>query len=203
MLGNAHAMSIMKDMIVRKKVSSLEANLWLSSLAFVQKPDAKMLAYLRPLLDEKEPRKQAVLGLSAMVHQYCRYRRDCHLETEVQAIGRALRRFLHGDCSASSPEQQTQILITIKAIGNAGVLSFISNDLVRCAQRKQNPMAVRVAAVEAFRRMACSVDVSCLFGGWDVGNNVSSNELFVKNYFSLSILRIKSMLLTMLQVVVI
>lgn len=153
-------MAIMKDMIVSNKVSSLEANIWLTSLAFVQKPNAKMLAYLRPLLDEKTPRKQAVLGLSAMVHQYCRNRPNCNSEREVQAIGRALRRFLHGDCSSTNSEQQTRILIAIKAIGNAGVFSFISNDLVRCARREQNPMAVRVAAVEAFRRMSCSVDVS-------------------------------------------
>jgi len=158
MLGNAHSMAIMKDMIIGKKVSALEANLWLTSLAFVQKPNAEMLAYLRPLLDEKTPRKQAMLGLSAMVHQYCRNRPNCHTEREVQTIGRALRRFLHGDCSSSTPEQQTQVLIAIKAIGNAGVLSFISNDLVRCARREENSMAVRVAAVEAFRRMSCSVD---------------------------------------------
>ena len=45
--------------------------------------------------------------------------------------------------------------MSLKAIGNTGHAESVAPTLTRCYENKENPMGVRVAAVNAFRRMAC------------------------------------------------
>ena len=48
-----------------------------------------------------------------------------------------------------------QVLMSLKAIGNTGHAESVAPTLTRCYESKENPMHVRIAAVNAFRRMAC------------------------------------------------
>ena len=48
----------------------------------------------------------------------------------------------------------------LRAIGNAGHVSSAARLLNKCVNRNRNPMEVRVAAAQAFRRMPCDADVS-------------------------------------------
>ena len=57
--------------------------------------------------------------------------------------------------------------MSLKAIGNTGHAESVAPTLTRCYENKENPMHVRIAAVNAFRRMAChgvsmSIDVITL-----------------------------------------
>ena len=45
--------------------------------------------------------------------------------------------------------------MSLKAIGNTGHAESVAPTLTRCYENKENPMHVRTAAVNAFRRMAC------------------------------------------------
>ena len=53
-----------------------------------------------------------------------------------------------------------KVLLGLRAIGNAGHVSSAARLLNKCVNRNRNPMEVRVAAAQAFRRMPCDADVS-------------------------------------------
>lgn len=53
-------------------------------------------------------------------------------------------------------------MLTLKAIGNAGK-AFDYNVLLQCAKESRNSAEVRVAAMQAFRRVSCGVNVSLSF----------------------------------------
>jgi len=56
-----------------------------------------------------------------------------------------------------------QILLALRAIGNAGQTT-VPNTLAACASESGNDMETRIAAIQAFRRMPCSIDVSSFSG---------------------------------------
>lgn len=51
--------------------------------------------------------------------------------------------------------------MTLRAVGNLEQTQEFVPILEKCFWRKENSMGVRVAAVEAYRRMSCAADV-CL-----------------------------------------
>ena len=52
--------------------------------------------------------------------------------------------------------------MSLKAIGNTGHAESVAPTLTRCFENEENPMYVRIAAVNAFRRMACYGVSFCL-----------------------------------------
>ena len=52
-----------------------------------------------------------------------------------------------------------QTLITLRSIGNIEQSQRFVPTLENCFGNKQNPMEIRVAAVEAYRKMSCGADV--------------------------------------------
>ena len=58
-----------------------------------------------------------------------------------------------------------QVMMSLKALGNTGHAESVAPTLARCFQNEENPMPVRVAAVNAFRRMSCNA-VSFLIVFW-------------------------------------
>ena len=158
MIGNAHSMAILKDMILNKGISDVDADAWLTSLAFQQKPAREMLVHLRPLIEQPQPRKQALLGISALVSQYCQSRANCHEDEEVKAIAAALKRLL-ARCDASDIAGKRSLILALKAISNAGHMPQLIPIVMRCINGPNTAMDVKVAAVEAFRRMGCGSNV--------------------------------------------
>lgn len=56
-----------------------------------------------------------------------------------------------------------QMQLVLKAIGNAGLAAAsLAPVLSLCASLKSNPIEIRLAAIQAFRRIPCSVRVSDL-----------------------------------------
>ena len=53
-----------------------------------------------------------------------------------------------------------QVLLGLRAIGNAGHMASSASLVNKCLNRNKNPMEVRVAAAQAFRRMPCDANVS-------------------------------------------
>ncbi|KAL4235816.1 hypothetical protein ACF0H5_004206 [Mactra antiquata] len=52
-------------------------------------------------------------------------------------------------------------VLAIRAIGNAGFGEEAMSTLTKCFKRTENPTEIRLSAIQAFRRMSCSTDVSC------------------------------------------
>ena len=50
--------------------------------------------------------------------------------------------------------------MSLKSLGNAGYVQNAVSSITKCMSRKDNPTEIRLAAIQAFRRMPCSVEVS-------------------------------------------
>jgi len=58
--------------------------------------------------------------------------------------------------------------VVLKAIGNAGLAAAsLAPVLSLCASLRSNPIEIRLAAVQAFRRFPCSGEVSDLWAAGD------------------------------------
>lgn len=145
---------LMTELIVGGQISTSEADAWLTSLAFVQEPNGKMLQSLLPLLEVDKPRTQALLGVTALVNQYCKSNLECREELVVQSVGAALKKLIGSDCLKGN---RKTTLIALKAVGNAGHLTELLPTVAQCAMKDSNPVEVRVAAIESLRRTPCTV----------------------------------------------
>jgi len=63
-------------------------------------------------------------------------------------------------CKGKTPEEFENILITLKAIGNAGRPVAAEDVLLKCALNLDAPVNMSIAALEAFRRMPCNGEVT-------------------------------------------
>jgi hypothetical protein len=79
----------------------------------------------------------------------------------VKAIVSVFTDSLAYNCrSDNDPTKHDSILMALKALGNTGnALTAASQTLVRCLQNTAEPVEIRVAAIEAFRRMPCNQEV--------------------------------------------
>ena len=51
--------------------------------------------------------------------------------------------------------------MSLRALGNAGRAVHTTTSITKCLTAETNPLEVRVAAAEAFRRVSCEVQVKC------------------------------------------
>ena len=56
-----------------------------------------------------------------------------------------------------------QVMMTLRALGNTGHAEAIVPSLYRCIGNQDNTMDIKIAAVQAFRRLSCGADVSFSF----------------------------------------
>ncbi len=114
----------------------------------------------QPLLELPQPYRKASLSVSTMIHSYCRHNSDCDYDTEIQDMIRIFEDKLRYNCKAETPDMHDQILMSLKALGNSGYALNSVPTLNRCFQNPEVPNEVRVAAIDAFRRLGCGADVS-------------------------------------------
>ena len=100
---------------------------------------------------------RAALPVSAVVNTYCRQYDGLESSDEVTQIVRQLESELRYNCRAESNEQTSRMLTALRALGNAGMAaSQCATTLDRCARNSDVTTAVRVAAINAFRRFQCT-----------------------------------------------
>jgi len=182
-IGTTASMTLMREMIVNNVVTDTQASMWLTSLAFIREPTKEMLSELKPLLETELPSRKAALSISSLVNSYCRQRADCSDDDAVRQIIDIFIDNLNYNCKSTSDTQHDKILMSLKAIGNAGYAEQATETLNRCFQDSENPMAVRVAAVNAFRKMACTAPREGLY---DTFTDIKQDsELRINTYLSL------------------
>jgi hypothetical protein len=157
MVATEASLSMMQKLISERVIEGAEAEMWLTQLAFIPRPSHQMLTVIKPLLSDERFKKQALLGVSAMVHKMCDNHPDCAQHAEVRDFIRQLEAILGRDCSTTTDEERNQILIALKAFGNAGDAITSNSVLNRCVNNNDLDMEVRIASLQAFRRMPCSV----------------------------------------------
>ena len=163
----------MRQLIQSGDVDGVEAEFWLTSLAFFPHPTIDMLreAYAMLNLNDDTLARKAYLGCSSMVNNYCALYDDCREEQIVQDIVKTFEDNLNYNCM--SPNHDV-IIRSLKSLANTGVADRAIDTIKRCITNNDKglPIEFRVEAVKAFRRMPCDIDVSLHFIGYFVNCGV-------------------------------
>ncbi|XP_067004188.2 uncharacterized protein [Anabrus simplex] len=154
LVGTPDAITLMIELYRSKVITDTELDSWLTSLSLQKKPSLGMLAAISTLLD-RSPRPKTILSASAMVHSYCQRNTACDSET-VKDIIIKMERLLGEDCRPKDNNHMQLIIVALKGIGNAGVIVKSQETLKKCYEM-DNPMEIRLAAIDAYRRLPCDV----------------------------------------------
>uniref|UniRef100_A0A131YLK2 Microtubule associated complex n=1 Tax=Rhipicephalus appendiculatus TaxID=34631 RepID=A0A131YLK2_RHIAP len=175
--GSPAAIRMMTNAMISGQVTGVDADIWLTSLAFVSKPTSEMIEHALPLL--KMERSQAYLGVSTMAYTYCRNNANCGSERPIKELVRALYLTLGENCYAR--DDHTTLMV-LKALGNLGQSEGAEDVLYRCFQNPQLDIEIRLAAVQAFRRFDCDIPRNQMLS---IYQNVHENvELRIASYLA-------------------
>lgn len=102
--------------------------------------------------------------MASVIYAYCKDNHECNQEVPIQDALRKILSFLGTGCKFTQLGDKDFVrgIFALKAIGNAGRLPYDSDDrsfelLRKCFEESTNPIEVRLAAVDAFRRMPCDL----------------------------------------------
>ncbi|XP_075755429.1 uncharacterized protein LOC102446612 isoform X2 [Pelodiscus sinensis] len=151
---------LMKEIIVAKEVEEDKMESFLWSLPFIPEPTASMIDILAPLLQSPGASQSIFLGITALVHHYCSANSACDLLPAVQMVTSILEAYLGGNCTL---QESGRSQLVLKAIGNAGLAATsLTPVLSSCASLRSNPTEIRLAAIQAFRRIPCAANRTIL-----------------------------------------
>ncbi|XP_076440191.1 uncharacterized protein LOC143279842 [Babylonia areolata] len=157
MVATEASLRMMADLLTSEEIKDSQATFWLTSLAFLSNPTKEMISAVQPLLSSQKRQQDALLPVSSLVNNYCEQHTDCMQHEEVLQVLDTLTTVLGPDCSVSDANFK-QVLVTLRAIGNIGRSEAASLRLEKCFIQSDLPMDVRVAALDAYRRMPCTAD---------------------------------------------
>ncbi|XP_070616334.1 uncharacterized protein [Erythrolamprus reginae] len=161
--GTEACVVLMKKLIILQEVEETHIDRFLRSLAFIPEPTAGMIDALAPVLELPKERQIAFLGLTSLLHHFCSTSTNCDQVPGVLRIMKILGRRLGRKCAGSRSEGTAQMELTLNAIGNAGLAATsLTTLLSSCAVLKTNPTEIRLAAIEAFRRIPCAANRAVL-----------------------------------------
>lgn len=168
-VGTSHSMTAIQDLYKNHHITEDELSSWLSSLALHRNPTLEILNSLDPILDNHY-HTESVLALSTLLYSYCLLDSECDKQKEVQSIMKKIEDKLVNACTTSTHEDRHNVIVALKAIGNAGVLIHPLETLSACYKNDLNPMDVRLSAISAMRRFKC-----------DKIDKASISDMFVDN----------------------
>ncbi|XP_026714940.1 uncharacterized protein LOC113485740 [Athene cunicularia] len=149
---------LMKEIIASGEVEEDKVEYFFWSFSFIPKPTSGMIESLAPLLKSPGASQSCFLGVTALLHRFCSAYNSCGGVPAVQSVMRTLGKFLGGNCTVQDSERLSKMQLVLKAIGNAGLAAAsLAPVLSLCASLKSNPIEIRLAAIQAFRRIPCSV----------------------------------------------
>ena len=106
----------------------------------------------------ESPSKAAILGVSAMVQTFCQSRPDCSSLPEVQDIVLQHERLLGDKCAAFGEDEEDAVILALKGIRNMRTIVHSGPVLERCYLDFTNPIPIRLAAIDAIRKLNCQTD---------------------------------------------
>ncbi|XP_041062052.1 uncharacterized protein LOC121287955 [Carcharodon carcharias] len=182
--GTEACISFLTEIILSQELDEDRADAFMWSLAFIPEPTAPMVAAVTALLKSPDARTQTFLGVSSLVHNFCSKNNTCQVIPEVQEVMKILEGYVQGNCRARESERKEKVLMSLKAIGNAGLGANAQiPTLNECVQSKTNLLEVRLAAVYAFRRIPCEADRTVLVQLYQTADE--DVELRIASYYIL------------------
>ncbi len=136
-------------------------NMFLQGISIVAKPTKQMIKDLLNIARNK-PSRQGFLSLGSMIQRYCKLNPEGCATGKWNPITQAeyfLKDRLVGCDNHDDYEKIEEVLMAMKAIGNAGQPVSAVDQLLRCA-RESVHMNVTTSALEALRHMPCSDNVN-------------------------------------------
>jgi len=176
-LGTAASVSMIRDLVSRRQVSAVEAEILLTSIAFIKKPTATMIKELKGLLTADMER--TALPVSSVINTYCKLNQA--ESPDVAAIIKMFEDELKYNCRLEGADP-ARMLLALRAIGNAGNAERVTPTLNRCAVNEDTPMSVRIAAITAYRRISCSASREDMFKLLE--NKQKDSELRINAYLA-------------------
>nr|XP_042717557.1 LOW QUALITY PROTEIN: uncharacterized protein LOC101945417 [Chrysemys picta bellii] len=153
---------LMKEIIVAKEVEEDKMESFLWSLSFIPEPTTGMIDSLAPLLQSPGASQSVFLGITALVHHFCSANSACDRLPAVQMVTSILEGYLGGNCTLQE-SGLSQLQLVLKAIGNAGLAATSLTPILNsCASLRSNPTEIRLAAIQAFRRIPCAANRTVL-----------------------------------------
>ena len=89
---------------------------------------------MQPLLSGSDVRPKAMLSISAMIYAYCQSHSECVAEEAIRDIVGAIEKRIGVACLSTNTQEQENILLALKALGNAGVIVNSAETLKQCYQ---------------------------------------------------------------------
>ncbi|CAH1772638.1 unnamed protein product [Owenia fusiformis] len=152
LLGTTAAVKLIKKKIASNEVEEY-TSIWLTMMSLIPKPTSEMLGELKELLDVPQPSHNVMLAVSTLAFSHCKHNPTCEEDPNVRAIVQVFEKMLNYNCKVT-PATEDKVIMALKSIGNIGI-SLRPANLNRCVANRDLPIAVRLAAMEAFRRMPC------------------------------------------------
>lgn len=161
-LNSNAAVNLMKDLIMKKYVNQAIIDDWIITFALLPQPDRETIKILSQFMDFQHqiPHAQFILSYSTIIHTYCRNNgADCIELEQVSALLSYLQENISHGCTPRlhSPLETIETLKALKAVGNMGLeTKSLRLELKKCIDDSGGflPMEIRVAAVDAHRRLS-------------------------------------------------
>ncbi|XP_039297130.1 LOW QUALITY PROTEIN: uncharacterized protein LOC111054146 [Nilaparvata lugens] len=156
---------VMKDILMSEAdLSVISTSHWLFTMALFPRPDARVLQSMTELAMSDRHGAEARLAASAVLHSYCGGAKSCHLTGDVAKLIAVCEQEARLACAGDVTANVSQALTSLKALGNAAVVTpTLMSTLGHCITRRpQTQLRLRIAAIEAHRRVSCDMDRSHL-----------------------------------------
>ena len=135
--------------------------MFLQGISLVAKPTKQIIRDVMNIA-AKKPSRQAFLSLGILINRYCKDNSASCAYGKTNPITQAelfLEDKLGKDCDGQEDHERVEeILMAIKAIGNAGQPTRVLQTLLTCVKTSQH-MNITTAALESLRRMPCSENI--------------------------------------------
>lgn len=153
--------SAVHDIIIQDGVSGESMNMFLQGISLVAKPSKGMIRDMKDIASKK-PSRQAYLTLGILMHRYCSANAEQCEYSKTNPVTHAeilLEDKLGNGCTGQEDSDRVEeILIALKAIGNAGRPFRAWSTLLKCAKSAMH-QNITTSALEALRRMPCDSQV--------------------------------------------
>jgi hypothetical protein len=153
---------LLADLILKKSVSPITTNYWLTMLAFANRPTQESIEAAIPLIESNNAPRQALLGVSSMIHNFCNNNEDedCSNNNIVKRAVKAIAKHTGYKCRPSGPNAEDDVIVALKSLENIGAVSPALEEIFSCVADDSISDHIRVAAIEALDELACDAGVA-------------------------------------------
>lgn len=143
------SLKLIAEQIIRKEVSASRANYLFTMMAFARNPSAGAVRAVLPILEEREVPRQALLGISALIHNSWTDAGRRQQTPEVRDAVKAITKYMERNI-----KHEDRVIAALKALQNIGAIEDAMEKVVQLASDVSQKSGVRVAAIEAMRGQA-------------------------------------------------